>query len=74
VSRPSRLHCTLLACWEEGDKEAGFILTDLPPEMRILTKMNRDSHESEHSRFQGHRGEKFTPRIHGSSTQWGFSA
>jgi Transposase DDE domain len=32
VSRPSRLHCTLLACWEEGDKEAGFILTDLPPE------------------------------------------
>jgi Transposase DDE domain len=32
VSRPSRLDCTLLACWEEGHKEAWFILTDLPPE------------------------------------------
>ena len=32
VSRPCRLDCTLLACWEEGDKEAWFILTDLPPE------------------------------------------
>src|SRR5215475_14376578 len=32
VSRPSRLDCTLLACWEEGYKEAWFILTDLPPE------------------------------------------
>jgi hypothetical protein len=32
VSRPSRLDCTLLACWEAGYKEAWFILTDLPPE------------------------------------------
>ena len=32
VSRPSRLDCTLLACWEEGYKEPWFILTDLPPE------------------------------------------
>jgi hypothetical protein len=32
VSRPSRLECTLLACWEEGYTEAWFILTDLPPE------------------------------------------
>jgi hypothetical protein len=32
VSRPSRLNCTLLACWEEGYKDAWFILTDLPPE------------------------------------------
>jgi len=32
VSRPCRLECTLLACWEEGYKEAWFILTDLPPE------------------------------------------
>lgn len=32
VSRPSRLACTLLACWEEGYKDAWFILTDLPPE------------------------------------------
>ena len=32
VSRPCRLDCTLLACWEEGDKDAWFILTDLPPE------------------------------------------
>jgi len=32
VSRPRRLNCPLLACWEEGDKDAWFILTDLPPE------------------------------------------
>lgn len=32
VSRPCRWDCTLLACWEEGDKDAWFILTDLPPE------------------------------------------
>ncbi len=32
VSRPCRLDCTLLACWEEGYKETWFILTDLPPE------------------------------------------
>jgi len=32
VSRPCRLNCTLLACWEEGYKDAWFILTDLPPE------------------------------------------
>lgn len=32
VKHPSRLPCTLLACWEEGYKEAWFILTDLPPE------------------------------------------
>ena len=32
VSRPSRLDCTLLACWEEGYKEPWFVLTDLPPE------------------------------------------
>jgi hypothetical protein len=32
VSRPCRLECTLLACWEAGYKEAWFILTDLPPE------------------------------------------
>jgi len=32
VSRPSRLNCTRLACWEAGDKEAWFIRTDLPPE------------------------------------------
>lgn len=32
VSRPSRLDCTLLACWEEGYQEPWFILTDLPPE------------------------------------------
>lgn len=32
VSRPCRLDCTLLACWEEGYKDAWFILTDLPPE------------------------------------------
>jgi hypothetical protein len=32
VSRPGRLDCTLLACWEEGDKDAWFLLTDLPPE------------------------------------------
>ena len=32
VSRPCRLDCTLLACWEAGYKDAWFILTDLPPE------------------------------------------
>jgi len=32
VKYPSRLPCTLLACWEEGYKEAWFLLTDLPPE------------------------------------------
>jgi hypothetical protein len=32
VSRPCRLDCPLLACWEEGYKDAWFILTDLPPE------------------------------------------
>ena len=32
VSRPCRLDCTLLACGEEGYKDAWFILTDLPPE------------------------------------------
>lgn len=32
VSRPSRLHCTLLACWAEDYKEAWFSLTALPPE------------------------------------------
>ncbi len=32
VSCPCRLDCTRLACWEEGDKEPWFILTDLPPE------------------------------------------
>ena len=32
MSRPCRLDYTLLACWEAGDKEAWFILTDLPPE------------------------------------------
>ena len=32
VSRPCRLDCTLVACWEEGYQEAWFILTDLPPE------------------------------------------
>ena len=30
--RGTRLECTLLACWEEGYKDAWFILTDLPPE------------------------------------------
>jgi hypothetical protein len=29
--RDTRLDCTLLAQWEEGHKEAWFILTDLPP-------------------------------------------
>ena len=28
----SRLDCTLLACWEEGQKEPWLLLTDLPPE------------------------------------------
>jgi hypothetical protein len=32
VKYPSRLACTLLACWEEGYTEPWFILTDLPPE------------------------------------------
>ena len=32
VSRPCRLDCTLLACWEEGYQDAWFILTDFPPE------------------------------------------
>lgn len=32
VSRPWRVDCTLRAGWEAGDKEAGFILTELPPE------------------------------------------
>jgi hypothetical protein len=32
VSRPWRLDCTRLACWEEGDKEAWCRLIDLPPE------------------------------------------
>jgi Transposase DDE domain len=27
-----RLSCTLLACWEPGQKEAWFVLTDLPPD------------------------------------------
>jgi hypothetical protein len=27
-----QLHCTLLACWEAGDKDPWVILTDLPPE------------------------------------------
>ena len=32
MSRPSRLHCPLLACWEEDYKAAWFSLTDWPPE------------------------------------------
>jgi Transposase DDE domain len=32
VKHPSRLPCTLLACWGEGYQEAWFLLTDLPPE------------------------------------------
>src|SRR2546428_2423652 len=32
VSSPCRLESTLLACWEEGHKEAWFLLTDLPPQ------------------------------------------
>ncbi len=32
VSCPSRLECTLLACWEQGYKEPWFILTDLLPQ------------------------------------------
>ena len=32
VKYPSRLACTLLACWEAGYPEPWFILTDLPPE------------------------------------------
>ncbi len=30
--KSSRLRCTLIAHWEEGQDEAWFILTDLPPE------------------------------------------
>ena len=30
--RHRQLHCTLLACWEAGDKDPWLILTDLPPE------------------------------------------
>ena len=30
--RNRQLHCTLLACWEAGDKIRWLILTDLPPE------------------------------------------
>jgi hypothetical protein len=30
--RNRQLHCTLLACWEAGDKDPWLILTDLPPE------------------------------------------
>jgi hypothetical protein len=30
--RNRQLHCTLLACWEAGYKDAWLILTDLPPE------------------------------------------
>jgi hypothetical protein len=31
-SGPQRLDCTLLACWEPGQEEAWFVLTDLGPE------------------------------------------
>jgi len=30
--KKSRIECTLIAHWEEGQEEAWFILTDLPPE------------------------------------------
>jgi hypothetical protein len=30
--RHRQLHCTLLACWEAGDKDPWLMLTDLPPE------------------------------------------
>jgi hypothetical protein len=30
--RHRQLHCTLLACWEAGDKDPWLLLTDLPPE------------------------------------------
>jgi len=30
--KENRLECTLIAHWEEGEEEAWFILTDLPPE------------------------------------------
>ena len=30
--RHRQLHCTLLACWETGDKDPWLILTDLPPD------------------------------------------
>jgi hypothetical protein len=29
--RHRQLHCTLLACWEAGDKDPWLLLTDLPP-------------------------------------------
>jgi len=32
ASTQRRLECTLLACWEEGQDEAWFLLTDLAPE------------------------------------------
>ena len=34
TGRHRQLHCTLLACWEAGDKDPWFILTALPPEAR----------------------------------------
>lgn len=33
VSTPSRLRCTLLACWEAPHTDPWLILTDLPPEV-----------------------------------------
>jgi len=30
--RHRQLHCTLLACWEAGDKDPWLMVTDLPPE------------------------------------------
>ncbi len=32
TGRHRQRHCTLLACWEAGDKDPWLILTDLPPE------------------------------------------
>ena len=32
TGRNRQLHCTLLACWEAGEKDPWLILTDLPPE------------------------------------------
>ena len=32
TGRNRQLHCTLLACWEAGDKDPWLLLTDLPPE------------------------------------------
>jgi hypothetical protein len=32
TGRQRHLHCTLLACWEAGDKEPWLLLTALPPE------------------------------------------